>query len=50
VNVPSGCAFHTRCPFATAQCRAEVPTLQPSPDGRLVACHRLHETALQVAA
>jgi len=50
VSVPTGCAFHTRCPFATAQCRAEVPTLQPSPDGRLVACHRLHEPALQVAA
>jgi peptide/nickel transport system ATP-binding protein len=50
VNVPSGCAFHTRCPFATAQCRAEAPTLQPLPGGRLVACHRVHEHALQVAA
>jgi len=50
VNVPTGCAFHTRCPFATAHCRAEAPTLQPSPDGRLVACHRIHEPALQVAA
>ncbi len=50
VNVPSGCAFHTRCPFATAQCRAETPTLQPMASGRLVACHRVHEPALQVAA
>ncbi len=50
VNVPSGCAFHTRCPFATAQCRAEAPTLQPLPGGRMVACHRVHEPALQVAA
>ena len=50
VNVPSGCAFHTRCPFATAQCRAEARTLHPVPGGRLVACHRVHETALQVAA
>ena len=50
VNVPSGCAFHTRCPFATAQCRAETPTLQPAPSGRLVACHRVHEPTLQVAA
>jgi peptide/nickel transport system ATP-binding protein len=50
VNVPSGCAFHTRCPFATAQCRAESPTLQPMASGRLVACHRVHEPALQVAA
>lgn len=50
VNVPSGCAFHTRCPFATAQCRAEAPTLQPLAGGRMVACHRVHEPALQVAA
>lgn len=50
VNVPSGCAFHTRCPFATAQCRAEAPTLQPLSGGRMVACHRVHEPALQVAA
>ncbi len=50
VNVPSGCAFHTRCPFATAQCRAETPTLQPMASGRVVACHRVHEPALQVAA
>ncbi len=50
VNVPSGCAFHTRCPFATAQCRAEAPTLQPLAGGRMVACHRVHEPALRVAA
>ncbi|WP_422010232.1 ABC transporter ATP-binding protein [Reyranella sp.] len=50
VDVPAGCAFHTRCPFATAQCRAEAPTLQPLSGGRMVACHRVHEPALQVAA
>ena len=36
---PSGCAFHPRCPLATAQCRAETPALRPLVDGRLVACH-----------
>ena len=50
VNVPHGCAFHTRCPFAAAQCRAESPTLTPLQGGRMVACHRVHEPALQVAA
>lgn len=35
---PSGCAFHTRCPRATARCRAEVPALR-AVDGRQVACH-----------
>jgi len=50
VDVPSGCAFHTRCPFAVAACRAEAPVLQPMADGRQVACHRVDEPALQVAA
>jgi len=50
VDVPSGCSFHTRCPFATAACRAETPALRTLPDGRQVACHRVEEPALQVAA
>ena len=36
---PAGCAFHPRCPLATAACRAEVPQLKPAADGRQVACH-----------
>ncbi len=39
MNPPSGCAFHTRCPFAIPRCRIETPPLEPKPDGRLVACH-----------
>lgn len=27
VNLPSGCCFHTRCPYATERCRTEVPEL-----------------------
>jgi peptide/nickel transport system ATP-binding protein len=50
VAVPSGCAFQTRCPFAVAQCRAQTPVLRPQVDGRQVACHRVDEPALQVAA
>jgi peptide/nickel transport system ATP-binding protein len=58
VDVPTGCAFHTRCPFATAQCRSEAPVLKPLDisnddgrmNGRMVACHRVHEPALKVAA
>ena len=50
VDVPRGCAFHTRCPFAIASCRVETPALRPKADGRLVACHRVDEPALQVAA
>jgi len=38
LNPPSGCAFHKRCPLATARCSAQVPALREV-DGRSVACH-----------
>jgi oligopeptide/dipeptide ABC transporter ATP-binding protein len=39
MNPPSGCLFHTRCPYAFDRCRVETPALKPAADGRLVACH-----------
>ena len=43
VEPPSGCRFHTRCPFAEAQCAVETPALNPigAKSGALhaVACH-----------
>ena len=41
-NVPTGCAFHPRCPFVFDACRSIVPTLQESASespNQLVACH-----------
>ena len=38
IDVPTGCRFHTRCPYATEACRREVPELREV-EGRLVACH-----------
>ena len=38
-NPPSGCKFHTRCPYATARCREEVPALRDMGGGHSVACH-----------
>ncbi len=38
LNIPSGCRFHPRCPFATDKCRVEEPSLRYV-DGRYVACH-----------
>jgi peptide/nickel transport system ATP-binding protein len=35
---PSGCVFHTRCPIATAECRAEIPALRDIRPGHSVAC------------
>ena len=42
IDPPSGCRFHTRCPYACERCRAEAPELRPV-SGRLVACHRVGE-------
>lgn len=40
-NIPTGCAFHTRCPLATDICSRERPELTPRADGALVACHHV---------
>jgi len=36
---PPGCAFHPRCPRATAICRSDRPVLRPLGDGIEAACH-----------
>ena len=38
LDLPSGCAFHPRCPHATAHCRAEAPPLKETAEGGQVAC------------
>lgn len=40
INPPSGCKFSTRCPYATDQCRSQVPTLKEYEDGHWIACHQ----------
>ena len=42
INPPSGCRFHTRCPFVFDRCRTEEPALRPVGDGHLSACHLQH--------
>ncbi|WAH36639.1 ABC transporter ATP-binding protein [Alicyclobacillus dauci] len=37
-NVPTGCRFHTRCPFATQRCREEEPLLKGG-ERHTIACH-----------
>jgi oligopeptide/dipeptide ABC transporter ATP-binding protein len=38
---PSGCVFHTRCPIAVDECRAEVPEWREVSPDHWVACHRV---------
>ncbi len=37
---PEGCHFHTRCPYATEQCRTTAPEMRDAGNGHMVACHR----------
>lgn len=38
-NPPSGCKFHTRCPFAVEQCREQIPEFRHMGNEHYVACH-----------
>jgi peptide/nickel transport system ATP-binding protein len=36
---PSGCPFHTRCPYAEKLCATEPPPLEEKEPGHRAACH-----------
>lgn len=41
MNPPSGCRFHTRCPYATPRCKEEVPEFRELSPNHFAACHIL---------
>ena len=43
INPPSGCVFHTRCPFAWERCKKEEPSFHEAEPGHFVACHLIDE-------
>jgi oligopeptide/dipeptide ABC transporter ATP-binding protein len=43
IDPPSGCRFHTRCPYAIERCRIETPPLLAGSPEHLTACHRVDE-------
>lgn len=46
IDPPTGCRFHTRCPFATEKCVTDVPELRKTDlmeDGHVAACHYMEE-------
>ena len=38
-DLPSGCYFHPRCPYATERCGKEAPCVNEVSPGHLVQCH-----------
>lgn len=41
INPPSGCHFHTRCPYATDICKEQVPEFKEYSPNHFAACHML---------
>jgi len=39
VNPPSGCHFHTRCPYAIDRCKVDRPVPKMVSPGHMVSCH-----------
>jgi len=44
-NLPSGCAFHPRCPYATENCAKEQPGLRHVGGNHFVACDAYNDAA-----
>lgn len=45
MNPPSGCVFHTRCPYATEECSLRTPVMHEVTPGHRVACLRFEGAA-----
>ncbi|GAE29808.1 ABC transporter ATP-binding protein [Alkalihalobacillus hemicellulosilyticus] len=46
IDPPTGCRFHTRCPFATEKCKTDTPQLRTTDhmkEGHQAACHYMNE-------
>ncbi|MFD2629268.1 ABC transporter ATP-binding protein [Oceanobacillus kapialis] len=46
IDPPTGCRFHTRCPFATEVCKTDVPELRNldhMQEGHRAACHHMEK-------
>ncbi|MEJ2535048.1 MAG: ATP-binding cassette domain-containing protein [Gammaproteobacteria bacterium] len=50
LDPPSGCVFHTRCPYRVKRCQLEVPPLRRMDSGDWVACHLAEELDLTIVS
>ena len=50
INLPTGCAFHPRCPYATRECREENPVPHEVTPGHFVKCLHCETIGREAAA
>ena len=50
INMPTGCAFHTRCPIAQDICRTAAPPVRTVSPGHTASCHFIEDTTAEEAA
>lgn len=43
-NLPSGCTFHPRCPYACEACKNQAPKHLEVEPGHTISCHRFDDT------
>ena len=48
INPPSGCRFHTRCPYAMPICSEEMPAFKEYGPGHFCACHLLEQNGSHI--
>ncbi len=46
IDIPSGCRFNPRCPFASERCKNEEPQLEDVGNGHLVACFNYSDKSI----
>ena len=49
INPPSGCRFHTRCPYVQDICKTDVPKWEEIEDNHFVSCHFANTLTLKGA-
>ena len=47
INPPTGCRFHTRCPYAKPECAQVMPQMKDMGGGHMVACHLYDDTGVK---